>query len=235
MLPLKLGDITLDPRRLLYVHSLRALVSSDLGEALDIGIAAGLKSVVKRADSALAQYQPDHFILIGRLPTASVVAAIQRRWDSNLKIHYICSEPNAESKIVAESMNCEVHHELMWGAFRFTDRVEPNSLELKLFNIVGSQSNYSVRFKSFEALSALKLPVFLKGFGKIFMPSFNPTKEGESVLKKTYDRFDCFAVGHQRILPLGKVGQLNAQGRLIPSLRLAEVRTHVRKQEENEI
>lgn len=209
---LKLGDLILDPRRVLYIPSLRAVVCTGLQEGLQVSIADGLRGVIERVDATLAEYKPEFFVVLGSLSSSSGVsyesalAGMARRWGRKTRIQLVSRDPDAEVRAMAEALGCEVHNELVWGKYRFVESEEPHALELQLLTISGSP-HYSIRVGN-RPFGGMKLAVFLKGLGRLNLPSMNPQEAGASVFKQGLDRCDVFAVGHQRVLPMGKVGDL---------------------------
>jgi len=214
MTSLQLGDIILDPRRVVYIPSLKALVCSDLREALGVGIAGGLRSVMEKIDTLIAEYQPESMILLGSLeplkPAHESLSGLLRRWGKKVKIHFVASRPDPEAAAMAEALGGEIHKELLWGKYRFVYADPGPGLELNSMTIVG-RPNYSIRVgrgKFGDTFSGMRLAVFMKGIGRLVLPSLNPHAAFESVFTAGLERCDVFAVGHQRVLPMGKVADL---------------------------
>lgn len=214
---LKLGDLILDPRRVVYIPSLRVVACADLHDGLCVGIAGGLRGVIERLDATLNEYKPDHLIILGSLGSKSsssasyesTLAGMARRWGKRARIQLVAAMPDVDARGVAEALGCEVHHELVWGRYRFVEHEEADqALELKLTTIAGGP-HYSVRVGN-RPFGGTKLAVFLKGLGKLTLPSVNPAASSTTVFKSGLERYDVFAVGHQRILPMGKVGDLKS-------------------------
>jgi len=228
----------LDPRRAMHVSSLRALVCSGLVEGMQSGIASGLKGVIKRIDSLLEDYQPDFFIVLGAgssthsSPAAvaakiSAISCLSRRWSGSAKIQLVSRNLEPEVRAAAENAGCEVHGELVWGAYRFTDGNEESQLELQFMTVAGSP-NYGVR-TGIGPFGGRKLPAFLKGVGRITVPSCDPRALMTSVFKRRLERCDVFAVGHQRVLPLGKAGELKSLKGIARGLPISKATLAARK------
>ncbi|MBI3558285.1 MAG: hypothetical protein HY074_18615 [Deltaproteobacteria bacterium] len=206
---LRLGDLILDSRRLAYIPSLRAVVCAGLPEALQVGIAGGLRGVLERVDGALAEYNPEFLVVLGSMnsasPTAlgSAFAGMSRRWGKHAKLMFVATTPDPDARATAEALGGEVHHELVWGHYRFVEAEDLGNLEVQLLTISGSP-HYAVKVGN-RPFGGMKLPVFLKGLGRLTLPSMAPNASLSSVFQPALDRFDIFAVGHQRVLPLGKV------------------------------
>ncbi len=213
---LRLGDLILDSRRLAYIPSLRAVVCAGLPEALQVGIAGGLRGVLERVDGALADYSPEFMIVLGSMNSTSAsanalgsaFAGMSRRWGGKTKLVFVASKPDGEARATAEALGCEVHHELVWGHYRFVEAENLGNLEVQLLTISGSP-HYAVKVGN-RPFGGMKLPVFLKGLGRLTLPSMAPNASLSSVFQPALDRFDIFAVGHQRVLPLGKVRDLKS-------------------------
>lgn len=218
---LKLGDLILDPRRVVYIESLRAVVCSGLCDALGVGDASVLHGVVDRMDRVLQQFQPETLVMLGGLNDEEAVRAVARFWGDRHRIHLICNEASSELGSLAEALGCEVHRELVWGRYRFLEVEKAESLELKLLTLAGAP-HYVVRV---GGVKGMKLAVFLKGVGRLWLPSLNPECQGVSLFPrriKDLDRYDAFAVGHQRVLPMGKVRALKAFRGVIGALPIAK-------------
>lgn len=205
---LKLGDLVLDPRRVVYIPSLNAVVCAGLHEALCISISSGLRGVLERMDAILDTYKPEALIILGRLSEKSPVGGIARRWGKRTKVHFVANDPNADARAIAEAMGCEVHHELIWGHYRFVEAEEKGALEVQLLTMVG-HPNYDIKVGSMP-FGGMKLAVFLKGIGKLVLPTMSPNAASASVFSADLGRYDLFAVGHQRVLPMGKVDGLKS-------------------------
>lgn len=223
---LKLGDLILDPRRVVYIPSLKAVVCAGLHEALSIGIADGLRGVLERVDAVLEEYAPESLIIVGHFTEQSALTGITRRWGKRAKIHLIANDPSVEARGLAEALGCEVHHELIWGRYRFVEAEDSNAFEAQLTTMLG-KPNYSVKVGN--PLGGMKLPVFLKGIGKIYLPSLDPSTSGTSVFSENVGRFDVFAVGHQRMLPMGKVADLKSAKEIVRGLPVAKATLGARK------
>jgi hypothetical protein len=209
---LKLGDLVLDPRRAVYISSLSAVVCSGLHGALQVGISGGLRGVMERIDGVLDLYRPEFLVVLGPVSSdstnsfESALTGMARRWGKRAKIQLVARQADGDVRAMAEALGCEVHHELVWGRYRFVESDPCNNLELQLMTVQGAP-NYGVKVGG-RPFGGMKLPVFLKGFGRLTLPSSNPTQQPLSVFQPELERSDVFAVGHQRVLPLGKVGDL---------------------------
>lgn len=223
---LKLGDLILDARRVVYIPSLKAVVCAGLHEALTIGIADGLRGVLEKVDSVLEEYEPESLIILGHFTEASALSGIARRWGKRAKIHLIADDPGADARGMAEALGCEVHNELVWGRYRFVEADDSNALEVHLLTLAG-KPNYNVKVGN--PLGGMKLAVFLKGLGKVHLPSLNPNAAATSVFSSSVERHDVFAIGHQRILPMGKVADLKSVKGLARGLPVTKATLGARK------
>lgn len=215
---LVLGDIILDARRVVYVRSLRAVVCADLHGALTVGIAGGLRGVLERVDAVLAEYHPENLIIIGPFDEKTPLAGIARRWGRKAKIQLVAAKPDADARAIAEALDCEVHNELLWGRYRFVETVDESALELQAQTIAGGP-HYSIRVGN-RPFGGMKLVVFVKGLGKLILPSMSPEAPAASVFCPELERYDIFAAGYQRVLPMGKVADLKAQRGFVGTLPL---------------
>lgn len=202
---LKLGDLILDARRVAYVASLRALVCSDLHEALNVRISQGLRGVVERIDALFKEYRPEHLIVFGAFSEESPLAGIARRWGKKAKVHFVTSKPDQDAVAIAEGLGCEVHHQLIWGRYCFVDDASDEPSEIQLMTITG-KPRYAIRVG--RTFGGMKLMVFLKGQGRLIVPSLNSDGGVHSVFTSRLERYDIFAVGYQLVLPMGKVADL---------------------------
>ena len=206
---IKIGDITFDSRRAVYVHSLNAIVCAGLHDALELRISQGLRKVVSDIDAILEEYQPESLIVIGAPSAAagsiemlnskrSALARVARRWGASSKLILISENINSHVRAGAEALGFEVHNDLVWGYYRFVEHDDAEALELQLLTVVGELDYH--------------LPshgcVFLKGFGKLILPSVAPKIGRVSILQRKFDRYDVFALGERLVLPLGKVAVL---------------------------
>jgi hypothetical protein len=216
------------------------MVCSGLQEALGLGIADGLRGVLEEIDSAIAEYQPESLIVLGALEHGvgeSALAGMSRRWGKNAKLQLVCSSPDVEARAFAEALGSEVHNELIWGRYRFRDHDEDGALDLKLISIVG-QPNYSIkvgRGKLGDTFTGMKLAVYLKGLGKLVLPSVSPKASSDVVFQAGLERCDVFAVGHQRVLPLGKVCDLKPLQGKIRSVPIIKTSLGARKRGNSEL
>lgn len=223
---LKLGDLILDPRRVVYIPSLRALVCAGLQDALGVGIAGGLRGVIEKIDSALVEYKPESFVVLGSLVSKSssvfesALTGMSRRWGKKVKLQLVSTKPDGDARALAEALGCEVHNELVWERYRFVEAHDDHGVELQLMTVAG-HPNYCVKVGS-RPFGGMKLAVFLKGFGRLTLPSTDPSASVTSVFKGGLERCDVFAVGHQRVLPMGKVGALKPHQGIVRGVPLAK-------------
>lgn len=230
---LKLGDFVLDARRVLYLPSIKALVCSGLHEALRVPIAAGLRGVLERVDEVFEEYTPEHFIVLGTLNPATaasseaVLRGVSRRWGKRAKIQFVVQDPDNDARELAEALGCEVYNELVWDRYRFVEKEDRNNLELQLLTIVGGPY-YGVRVGN-RPFGGMKLPVFLKGLGRLTLPSMDENSPMISVFQPSLERCDVFAVGHQRVLPLGKVGDLKPFKGIVRGLPISKAALGAKK------
>lgn len=248
---LKLGDLILDPRRVVYIPSLRALVCAGLLDALGIGISGGLRGVIERVDATLQEYKPEFFVILGSIPKSAnsatsfkdsgrspskgsyeaALTGIARRWGKRAKIQLVATSPSHDARAVAEALNCEVHNELVWGRYRFVEKQNESNMELQLMTIAGSP-NYGIRVgnRTFAGpFGGVKLAVYLKGLGRLTLPSMDPSAALVSVFKAELERCDVFAVGHQRVLPMGKVGELKPYKGIVRGVPISKITLGARK------
>lgn len=219
---IKLGDYTLDCERVLYLHSLRACVVSDLGEA---AAQQSVEDLQKKFEVWRERYQPEILIILGEMRSAdfklgSPVRALLRAWTTTqTRLIWVCPQIPKDCIETLDSLHCEVHQELIWGRYRFGFDLEDATTDNGFLTIT-ARPHFSVKFAS-RILSSRFLSVFLKGQGHIVLPSLGPKISRKSVLRSSLARYDVFAVGHQRVLPLGKVADLRARRRLWTGLKLS--------------
>lgn len=217
---LQLGDLILDPRRVTFIPSLKAVVCSGLQQALAVGIRNGLRGVMERMDAVMGEYQPDSLIVLGPLANVSASAAVVRRWGSRSRVLFITESPGREARAAVEALGCEVHQHLAWDRYRFSESETEMALDLKAMTITGARgaesaagAHYAVRVGS-NPFGGIKLSVFLKGLGRLILPSLSPAAAALSLFQVPLQRHDVFAVGYARVLPLGKVADLKKSVRL---------------------
>lgn len=233
---LRLGDLVLDARRFIYIPSLRAVVCTGLHDALKLGISRGLRDILKKVDSTLADYKPDSFIILGSFSEQSALTGMVRRWGKTTKLLLVARNPNAEAQGMAEALGCEVHQELVWENYRFVQVDGDLGMDLQLLTVAG-EPNYAIRVGNgpFGAtLGGMKLAVFLKGLRRLFLPSLGPDAPSAGIFRTELERYDAFAVGHQRILPLGKVADLKSFKGIGGSLPISKARVAGRKRSSKE-
>jgi len=203
---LQLGDVILDPRRVIYIPSLKAVVCCGLKQALSIGIGSGLRGVLERVDSAMEDYRPESLLILGPLRQGTALPGIARRWGRKSKILFIADNPDAQALAAAEAHGCEVHQQLAWDRYRFVEAESEMALDLKVMTVTGGRG-YGIRIGK-TLFGGMKLSVFLKGLGRLILPSMDPSSSPVSVFQPSLHRHDVFAVGYARVLPLGKVADL---------------------------
>lgn len=219
---LKIGDITLDPRGLIYIPSIKAIVCSGLKDALYLQQAKTVRKITAEIDSAIERYMPENMIILGSLKDEKSLSAIAKKWSKTLRILLISNQISKEAKAVCEALKMETHSELIWDRYRFVEKFENppfvdssdiQAIDFQFMTIAGG-SHYFVRigqapYDLLGLFSGEKLRVFLRGMGRLKLPSLNPTDNETSIFMVSDDpffaRYDVFALGHSRILPLGKV------------------------------
>ena len=202
---LVLGDIVFDPRRVIFVKSLKALVCAGLRES------AQLSSIVESLIETLEHYKAESLIVTGCSLSSTVLEALREIQKKGVRVSLV-SQKNADQAVQnAEALGFEVHQELVWGKYRFVEVLEHGAVELYFVSAIGGSGedelSYSVRVGR-SGLGGIYLPVFLKGLGQVMLPSVNPACKRASVFRKSLSRYDVFAVGHHRVFPLGKVADL---------------------------
>lgn len=222
---MKLGDLMLDPRGVVFIPSLRALVCSELKQALASKNSKYVREVGGRVDHAIRWYAPETVIVLGPMEDEAALSAIARRWGAAVRFVFVSAKPAPDARAVAEALKFEVHHELAWDKYRFLEKfdkppfLDPNevqTLDFQFLAIAGGGSYFvrigKVPFDPLGLFSGIKLNVFLKGLGRFKLPALDPGKTLTSVFAADddpfFDRYDVFAMGHSRILPLGKVTDL---------------------------
>lgn len=230
---IKLGDYTFDSRRVLYLASLKACVIGDFVEAC--GGRSGRLSpedrvhTIERLHAQFERwsevYRPEVLIIIGEVNEADFAAdsperTLTKLWASQgARLIFIATKPPRETVETLEKLGCEVHQSLIWGRYRFECGEEDLVPVDSKFITVSAHPNYSIKFAS-GVLRSRSLGVFLKGFAHILVPSLSSNGDAKSVFRSSLARYDVFAVGHQRILPLGKVADLRARRGLLTGLKL---------------
>lgn len=222
---LKIGDLVLDPRGLVFLPSQKVLVCFGLKQALSIKNSKIGKGVVERVDYAIKHHQPETLIILGPLEDELGLALISKRFGSKVRIVLVAANPSKDACAVAEALKFEVHQELVWDRYRFIERFENpvfvdsddmQALDFQFLTIAGG-ADYYVRIgkAAYDPLGIFtgeKLHVFLRGLGRLKIPSLDPDHGLTSVFSVAddpfFDRYDVFAMGHSRILPLGKVTEI---------------------------
>ncbi|MEW6058334.1 MAG: hypothetical protein AB1540_17165, partial [Bdellovibrionota bacterium] len=157
---LKLGDLIFDPRRVVYIPSLKAVVCSGLLDALKVSIVDGLRAVLERVDAVIEDHRPESLVILGSFTQDSALRGLMRRWGKRTKIHLVADSIDSDARDLAETLGAEVHHELVWGQYRFVTQSSEQDAELQLFTVIG-KPNYSVRVGR-RPFGGMKLAVFLK-------------------------------------------------------------------------
>mgnify|MGYP000878688735 CR=1 FL=1 len=228
---LKLGDTTLDSGRVLYLHSLKACVVAGFVEATggrDPKISqearvGNIERLHRQFERWRASHNPDILIIIGELRDGDFRPGQPERtlvklWTSlGVRMLFIAPKPARTTTHVLESLGCEVHQDLIWGRYRFECGINGIPIDSK-FLCVSAEPRYCIKFAS-GMLRTRTLGVFLRGFGQILIPSLDSKSDMKSVLRSSLARYDVFAVGHQKILPLGKVADLRAKQGLITGIK----------------
>ncbi|MBI3542592.1 MAG: hypothetical protein HY075_04885 [Deltaproteobacteria bacterium] len=201
---------------------------------LQTSISDGLRGVIERVDSLLNEYQPEFFVVLGSggassssTSFGSALAGMANRWGKRAKLQLVAQNAQADFRETAKALGCEVHNELVWGRYRFVEREDRNNLEVQLLTICGG-AHYSLRVGA-GPFGGMKLPVFLKGFGRLTLPSVDPTATPTSVFRPGFERCDVFAVGHQRVLPLGKVCDLKSVKGIVRGLPISKATLAARR------
>ncbi len=259
MTHLHLNDYIFDVRRAVYIKSIKALVIGHLGDSLLGGfsgkhlirassptvkqsqrIGVSVRSHLMYLSQLLEEYTPSTLLLLGGPVYQSLIDALTRRINRK-KIVWITSKnttnewpnhPKTNQQALLDTCEIEHHTELLWNQYRFTadqgidftpprnDMVEvtcASSFQLMLGTPIGT---------------AHTLPVFLKSPQKLFIPSFGDTGLAASIYQKEFMRFDVFAIGHARILPLGKVSDLHSDKNVFGKLPFRAIKHSVRTKHE---
>lgn len=208
-----LGDLSFDPRKVLFIHSLKTLVVSDLREALEFSKPAELTKMVESFDLAVEDFKPKSLVIIDSLKSPVGIQGIVKKWGKNAEIHFVASNPSEEALLLAESLHCILHQEFAWNQYRFTGSSEATEVHLGMTAIVNNPL-CGIRLGN-GVLNSHMTPVFLRGLGQIILPSFMKNKIQHSVFKPSLklERYDVFAIGHKRVLPMGKVRDLKTKQR----------------------
>lgn len=212
---LNLGDLILDARRFIFVKSLNALVCADFQMDSEDQGAVFIKTISDLKKS----YGFETLVIIGGVFSAANCHVLG-------SILSTCLVPRlfvvTESQWPAlASLGAEVHHELVWGKYRFTESIEPGVVEKYFLSSIGtcgaSLRRFTVRVGK-AGFGRMHLPVFLKGLGQLILPGLSDATKEESVFQKIFDRYDVFAAGHHKVFAMGKVGDLRplrtAMGRI---------------------
>lgn len=202
---LLLGDIIFDPRRVIFVRSLRTIVCLGLKEC------HSLDKIFLDLSECQQLYKADTFILIGVQLNSVLLLRIQALAQSGVRIQIVAKHLTDIMIKEAEDLGFEVHSELVWGKYRFAEAIEIGTMELYFLSAIGgtdhSDSDFAVRVGR-ASLVGMKLPVFLKGLGHVILPQLDPHCKKRSVFRRSLARYDAFAVGHHRVFPLGKIADL---------------------------
>jgi len=214
MSELRLGELVFDSGHFLFLPRLKALVCASLFEGLRSKRAGNAPTkLMNKIDATLKKYQPEFLVTIGNLDSCLPEALTHLR--NRAKIIPISSQINTDTAQRAEALGLEIHKELVWGGFCFKENSTPHVPEdpnLPFIAITGppSGTQYLVRLGK-TPWSGYRLPVFLKGPGQVVLPSLNASAKSALLLNSPYHKhkkYDVFAIGHARILPLGKITDL---------------------------
>ncbi len=204
---LKLGDLTLDPRKLIYISSIRAVVCSGMGDLLFGKTPKESQFLLQPTIEAIKKYKADTLVNLG---SVQGFENIRRFLPGKLKIQFVSkfvsNEVFSETQTKAEGFGCEVFKELLWSDYRFVDSSKEDNLDFPLFTI-SSSPHYTIRLGK-GLFGGLDLEVFLRSARSLMLPSLKPEFKKHSVLSDSLSRNDVFAIGHHRVFPMGKVAEI---------------------------
>jgi hypothetical protein len=209
MTPLQLGDYVLDPAKFLYIPKLRALVCSGLQHALLSHPETKRLAFLEAFWRSVQRYPASSIVSIGALQGTSGLRLLRERFGSSHKL--ICVSALADKPIIdeIERLGIEFHKQLVWSDFRFKE-ANPKQLgekvQMNVFTIASMQADHQPTISAFHLPFMLEnAPVFLKGHGRLLLPSVSPNARAFSVLSPLFHSYDTFAVHRRSVLPLGKV------------------------------
>ncbi len=223
---LRLGDIILDPRSFVCLPSIRVLACSGLRSALASKNVKIINEVIEKTNYSLNKYNPETLIIFCSLNSPDGLQSISKKWGGKYRIIFISKNPSPEAAATCEKLKFEIHQELVWNKFRFIelfetppfmDPSEMQALDFQFLTLAGGVNHYvkigKVPFDPLGLFYGKKLEVFLKGLGRLEIPSMDPNIASTFLLSSAenlfYNRYDVFAMGHSRILPLGKLSEIN--------------------------
>ncbi len=212
------------------MKSLNAVVCSGLKES------PGFMQDVQALRQACVDYGAHTLVVIGAEMSPLILDLLSSFLRKDIRVYLVMKSLTDELHHAVERRGIEAHHELAWGKYRFIENVNVNQMEqFFVASISGAgmhSSSYCVRTgsESFTsaamgaavgaALSALPhlpgvphqigvvLPVFLKGQGHVILPNIHNTTKVRSIFHDRLSRYEVFASGHHRVLPLGRVNDL---------------------------
>jgi hypothetical protein len=223
---LKIGDAEIDSKKILYISSLNAVVVSQLASGFKLSHFDDFEKSLKPLIQFIETKSAESLIIIGAQMPIEFWKVLVGNLPKKISLQVV---GNAETKKVYDKykellgflheFQGEYHEELLWGRYRFlelgSNEVQQNDflgnfLEFQFQTIVGGVGFGVSLGTGFFAkpFVGYELPVFLKGVGKILLASYSERTPLKSIKRKGLNRFDVFGVGHQRILPMGKVQDL---------------------------
>ena len=202
-----IGDLVLDPRKFLYLKSLKVLICVGLFECFDIA------SQVEKLLEAVELHKAESLILIGPIEDKQSLMAFSEHFLDKIPVHIVSSTKNEDIIQTAESLAMEWHQELVWAKYRFVESLDLGTVEMYFVSAIGGfvseEKTQSFALKVGKTgFGGRKLPVFLKGLGQMILPSLNDESTASTVFSDQLSRYDLFAIGHTRVFPLGRVSEL---------------------------
>lgn len=209
---LQLGDCILDPECFIYVPSLQVIACSGIQHAFSRSTPWEAKHFFEKFEIAIGKYPTQSIIFLGSLQSTLGLRTLHERLGRKYKLIWISSKPSIEAVHVAEGLGFEVHQQLAWDHFRFKE-ANPNQfqeqVQMSIFTVASIRGDHQPTIKlGKNPFRNRRLPVFLKGHGRLLLPSVSPMAEPFSVLIPKFNSYDAFAAGHARVLPLGKVKEI---------------------------
>jgi hypothetical protein len=210
---LKIGDMILDPSGLIYLSDINAVVGSGLTQSYSLNSALR-DEILLKIQKAIKKYEPKFFIILDSPKNPKSLEEVYKNFVSKLELIFVSNNLTESLKKTFDEHKIEFHEELIWDQYCFVENTK-NS-EFSLFTISGD-SNYYIKvgrnnFDPFGMFTGEKLKVFIRGGGRLKIPSLNPNLSLSSVLVLSDDMFfnrcDVFAIGHSRVLPLGKISEI---------------------------
>ncbi len=204
---LNLGDMVFDPRGYVFIKSLRAIAVVGFMECADAAAAAVI------ARDVVVHFSAESFVAIGPVENKAGIAALKQALPDLVRVHVVSDEIVEPIAIYADHEHVEVHRELVWAKYRFTQCLVLGTMELYFVSSIGGAPStahslaHVIKFGR-KGFGGRALPVFLKGLGQVMLPSVNPEAKKVSALRKELARYDVFAVGHTRVFPMGRVSEI---------------------------